>query len=176
MGSPRDLAVTPGVRKLVDSPETAYPGTQVLKFDISKARRGGVVEPNLMLRPGDIVVISEEKKDVFYVIGDVKNPSAIQIPTPSWRKVLASQAIAWAGGPSETARISHGVLIRVDQAGHREEFKLDFNQILRGRQPDMEIRPNDVIFIPGSAAKTLAYGILGALPQTALTSATETIR
>jgi protein involved in polysaccharide export with SLBB domain len=176
MASPRDLAQQPGVREMVAHPATAYPGTEVLRFDITDARRGGVVEPNLVLKPGDIVVISEETKDFFYVIGDVKNPSAIQIPTPSWRKVLASQAIAWAGGPSDTARISQGVLIRVDTAGRREEFKLDFNKILRGQQPDMEVNPNDVIFIPGSASKTLALGILGALPQTALANAADTIR
>jgi polysaccharide export outer membrane protein len=176
MAAPRDLAQSPAVRQLVEHPDVAYPGTEIIKFDIVKARMGGVVEPNLVLKPGDIIVISEATNDVFYVIGDVHNAAAIQIKEPSYRKVLASQAIAWAGGPTRTAKLSEGVLIRVGEDGQRREFKLDFLAILKGKQPDMEVRPNDVIFIPGSISKTLVYGILGVLPQQAVTSATDKVR
>ena len=47
------------------------------------------------------------------------------------------------------------------------ETKVNFKALLSGRQPDMEVQPNDIIFIPGSAAKTLGYGMLGMLPSLA---------
>ena len=176
MPSPRDIATTPAARQLVDRPDTAYPGTEVFKFDIENARKGGVIEPNLLLRAGDVVVISEETKNAFYVIGDVRNPAQVQIPGPSYRKIYVSQAIAWAGGPLRTAKTSEGLLIRVGPDGKREEFKFDFNAVIQGKQPDIEVHANDILFIPGSTSKTLAYAILGILPQTAATQGAERVR
>jgi hypothetical protein len=43
---------------------------------------------------------------------------------------------------------------------------VDFAAILSGKQPDFKVLPNDIIFIPGSKYKTLAYGLLGVVPQT----------
>ena len=42
---------------------------------------------------------------------------------------------------------------------------MDFQAILQGRQPDFEVRPNDVVFVPGSNAKTLGYGLLTSIPR-----------
>ncbi len=39
--------------------------------------------------------------------------------------------------------------------------------ILKGEAPDIPIRPNDVIFIPGSNIKTIGYGMLGIIPTIA---------
>ena len=176
MPSPRDIATTPAARQLVERPETAYPGTEVLRFDIENARKGGVIEPNILLKAGDVVVISEETRDAFYVIGDVRNAAAVQMPGPSYRKVYVSQAVAWAGGPLRTAKTSEGVLIRVRPDGVREEFKFDFNAVIQGKQADIEVRANDVLFIPGSTSKTLAYAILGILPQTAIVQGAAQVR
>jgi protein involved in polysaccharide export with SLBB domain len=121
-------------------------------------------------------VISEETRDAFYVIGDVRNAAAVQMPGPSYRKVYVSQAVAWAGGPLRTAKTSEGVLIRVRPDGVREEFKFDFNAVIQGKQADIEVRANDVLFIPGSTSKTLAYAIMGILPQTAIVQGVGQVR
>lgn len=60
--------------------------------------------------------------------------------------------------------MSEGILLRYDEAGVRQELAVDFSAILRGKEPDFEILPNDIIFIPGSNAKTLGYGLLGIIP------------
>ena len=88
--------------------------------------------------------------------------------------MLSSQAIAKAGGPMKTAKLSKGILVRFDEAGRRLELPMDINAVFAGKSPELQIRPNDIIFIPGSTAKTLAYGLLGAVPmvveQTAITN------
>ena len=39
------------------------------------------------------------------------------------------------------------------------------DELLKGKKPDFAIEPNDIIFIPGSSVKTLAYGLLGVIPS-----------
>jgi len=46
-----------------------------------------------------------------------------------------------------------------------EQRPFDFEAVLRGRQPDWPIQVNDIIFVPGSNAKTVGYGLLGMLPN-----------
>ncbi len=135
-----------------------------------------MIEPNILLRAGDVVVISEETKDAFYVIGDVRNPAAVKMPGLSTGKIYVSQAIAWAGGPLRTAKTSQGLLIRVGLDGVRQEFKFDYNAVIQGKQPDIEVRANDILFVPGSTSKTLAYAILGTLPQTAAVQGAARVR
>ena len=60
--------------------------------------------------------------------------------------------------------MSAGVLVHFNPDGTREEIKVDFKAILEGRHPDVSVRPNDIVFIPGSAGKTIGYGLLGAIP------------
>ena len=47
---------------------------------------------------------------------------------------------------------------------------MDFAAILKGKQPDFAVRPNDILFVPGSGAKTLGYGLLGVIPGALETS------
>jgi polysaccharide export outer membrane protein len=103
---------------------------------------------------------------VFYVIGDVNRPGAFEIPSES--RMLVSQALATSGGPTKTAKASKGVLIRYDARGTREERPVDFAGILRGKKPDFEVMANDVIFVPGAAAKTLGLGLLNIIPTLAV--------
>ena len=57
--------------------------------------------------------------------------------------------------------MSDGMLTRYDAAGKRTELKVDYAAILEGRQPDFEIQPNDIIFIPGSRLRTMSEALLG---------------
>ena len=85
-------------------------------------------------------------------------------------EILATQAISQAGGPSKTAKLSKGLIVRYDNAGVRQELSVDFSSILKGAKSDIPIKPNDVVFIPGSNIKTVGYGILAVIPQIAATA------
>lgn len=66
-----------------------------------------------------------------------------------------NQAIAKAGGPLKTAKMSKGMLIRYDKDGKRTTKPVDFTAILRGKQEDFEVSHGDILFIPSSSAKGL---------------------
>jgi polysaccharide biosynthesis/export protein len=151
-------------------------GHELIKVDLKPLKEGGVLNPDIPLRAGDLFFVPTRKIEPFYVIGEVKNPGGYEIPPPIERTMRASQAIARAGGPTQTAKTKKGVLIRYDKDGARVERKIDFTSILRGKQEDFEIRPKDIIFIPGSKIKTLGYGLLGIIPQTVENSSARRIQ
>ena len=47
-----------------------------------------------------------------------------------------------------------------------QETSINVEKILRGKEEDVPILPDDVIFIPGSTFKSIAYGLIGSIPRT----------
>ena len=119
---------------------------------------------NILLRAGDIVQVQERKSEVFYVVGDVNKPGAFEFPRDQEGVLRVSQAIVWAGGPTRTAKMKKGMLVRYAANTERQQMGVDFQAILRGKKPDLPVRPNDIIYIPGSTAKTLTYALAQAVP------------
>jgi polysaccharide biosynthesis/export protein len=147
----------------LENAEVALPGMEVLKIDLKPMAEGGVLSPNYRLKAGDILVVPKAESAMFYVIGEVPRPGVFNIPVGG--TVTASQAISWAGGPSRTARISHGMVVRHDRNGGRTELPVDFAAILRGDDPDFVVQPDDIIFIPDSGAKSFGYTMLQQVPR-----------
>ncbi len=137
-------------------------GYEVIAVDINALREGTRIELNLALKGGDVFYVPERKREFFYVVGDVGHPGAYEIP--QGEQLLASQAISYAGGPIRTAKMGDGILVRQVASGSREELKVDFAAILKGKAPDFPVRAEDLIFVPGSTAKTIGYGLLGIIP------------
>jgi polysaccharide export outer membrane protein len=145
------------------TPEGGVPADDAIPIDFAALNEGTRPELNLKLRGGDVLYVPERRSDYFFVVGDVGIPGHFELAA-GVKGVPATQAIAKAGGPLRTAKLSAGMLVRFNPDGTREELKVDFKAILEGRQPDVPVGANDIVFIPGSAAKTIGYGLLGAIP------------
>lgn len=139
--------------------------TRVTRVDLLPMKQGGVLKVNPPLRKGDIFFVPKRKVDFFYIIGDVERTGAFEMP-PN-QDLLVSRALSWSGGPRKTAKMSEGILVRYKEDGTRQERAVDFAAILKGKEADFKVHPNDVIFVPGSNAKTLGYGMLAAIPRLA---------
>jgi len=151
-----ELSQDPTGQKLKDVVE-------VIEVDLLPMKQGEMLKTNPLMRAGDVLFVPERKVDYYYVIGDVLRAGIFEIPQKG--ELLASRAIAYGGGPTRTAKMSDGLLVRYDEQGNRKEIPVDFAAILDGRQPDFPIQPNDIIFIPGSTAKNVGYGMLGIIPS-----------
>lgn len=147
---------------LVSSPTVPEPGREVIRIDLRPLKTGGVIDPELRVRPGDVLVVPSREVRMFYVIGDVVRPGGYELPQSGTLSV--SQAISNAGGPMPTAKMSQGLLLRYE-GGKRGEVKVDYAAILDGRQTDFVVRPDDVVFIPDSAGKILGYGLIRMIPR-----------
>jgi polysaccharide biosynthesis/export protein len=139
---------------------------QVDRIDLKKLLEGGDASLNVTVQGGDIVQVPERKIEVFYVVGEVVRSGAFEFPKDRTQKVMASQALAWAGGALKTAKLGKGSLVRYGPDGQPQTTLVDFGSIYKGKKADLQVQPNDIIFLPGSTIKTLGMGLIGSIPST----------
>ncbi|MDA2923073.1 polysaccharide export protein [Acidobacteria bacterium AH-259-L09] len=135
---------------------------QTLKVDLRALLEDGDLSLNIPIRGGDVIQIPERKVELFYVVGEVNRAGAFEMPQQN--DVFVSQALAWAGGPMKTAKMNKGILVRYDGKGGRQEMAVNFSDIIKGKESDFLVQASDIIFIPGSTAKTIGYSLLGVIP------------
>jgi len=104
---------------------------------------------NIPLLPGDTVLVS--KVGSIFVLGQVKTPAAIPLGYNSPITVL--RAIAMAGGVNYGAALSKARIIRTNADSEHVEILLDLKKIMFGKQQDVALRSDDVLFIPSNAFK-----------------------
>ncbi len=149
---------TPKAGKVVtitkrDRPQ--QPETVTLAFDAN-----GGMSSNVAVHPGDTVVVT--KAGIVYVVGDVRRPSGIVMENS---ELTVLQAIAKAEGTNPTAALANARLIRKSADG-QHEIPVDLKKILQSKAPDLQLRPNDILFVPNSAAKTAGKRGIEAVLQT----------
>jgi polysaccharide biosynthesis/export protein len=116
---------------------------------------------NVTLHPGDTVVVS--KAGMVYVVGDVKEPTGIIMDSP---RLTVLQAIAMAHGTNPTASLKSVKLIR-EAHSDPQEIPIPLNEILAAKAPDQVLQPDDIVFVPNSAAKTATRRGLEAILEAA---------
>jgi len=110
----------------------------------------GMAENNIQLLPGDTVVIS--KAGIVYVVGEVNRPGGFVITD---NKMTASQVLVMAAGPTSIAALNRAKMIRRTPEGLKD-LPLPLKKVLQAKVPDMELQPDDIIWIPSSRTKTIA--------------------
>lgn len=108
------------------------------------------LQSNVAVYPGDTIVVS--KAGIVYVVGDVGRPGGFVME--NGEKMTVLQAIAMAQGVNRTAAISQARLVR-RTSGQPEEVKIALKGILSAKAPDVDLMPDDILFIPGSIAKNV---------------------
>jgi polysaccharide biosynthesis/export protein len=109
------------------------------------------MENNVSVEPGDTIVVS--KAGVVYVVGDVHQPGGFVMENGNDITVL--KAIALAQGTNPNAALNAAKLIRKTPEGPKD-VPLSLKQILASKAPDLQLQPDDVVFVPGSAGKGAA--------------------
>jgi polysaccharide biosynthesis/export protein len=136
------------------------------RIDLDKLLEKGDMSLNVTIQGGDVIQVPERKIEVYYVVGEVTRAGVFEFPKDRAAGVLATQALAAAGGPMKTAKMGDGVLVRYVAGGQPRREKIDFGAVLKGKKPDISLQPNDIVFLPGSNMKTLGYGMLAIIPGT----------
>jgi polysaccharide export outer membrane protein len=94
--------------------------------------------------PGATVMVKEIRSRKVYVIGEVTKPGTFMLGN----EMSVLQAIAEAGGFLEHANKSNIVIVRNDKGGERR-FKFNYNEVVRGKNTEQNIRllPGDAILV-----------------------------
>ena len=107
---------------------------------------------NVPVYPGDTIIFS--RAGVIYVVGDVGHPSGFLIQDDT---VTVLKALALAGGSTKTSALNKTRILRQTPGGGIEEIPIPLKKILYAKVPDVPMTKGDVLFIPGSASKAVAY-------------------
>lgn len=117
---------------------------------------------NVPVYPGDVVKIAPA--GTVYVAGDVTKPGGF--PLTDFDNISVIQALSMAGGMLKTASRKESLIIRRDAAGNRVEQKVNLVSILGGKETDVMLGPNDILFVPGSVGRAAALRALESAIQT----------
>ena len=125
------------------------------------------LDASVVVFPGDTVIVP--KAEVVYILGDVNRPGGIAMVTND-SKLSALQAISLAGGTPPNAVPSHARLIRKQADGTHVELPLQLSAMQKGKQPDIPLQADDIVYVPFSYARNMAVGA-GALVGSASSAA-----
>ena len=107
---------------------------------------------NVDVFPGDMIIVS--RAGIVYVMGDVQRPSGFRLSEDNALTVL--EALALAGGKTRTSALNRTKILRKTPNGI-QEIPVNLKKILYAKAPDFPLVKGDILFIPGSAAKSAAY-------------------
>ncbi len=120
-----------------------------LTIDLNELIINGNQDLNFVLQPNDVISIPIDELISVYVFGAVRNPGALQVKLS--KKITVLQAIAQAGGTADGASKSGIVIKRKDKKTGREiKIKVNLNDIIKGKKPDIALLEGDVVFVPES--------------------------
>jgi polysaccharide export outer membrane protein len=135
----------------------------VAEVNLKKIMEAKNPEENIQIFPHD--VISVPKAEMVYVIGEVKRSGGFVLGEHQSISVL--QALSLAEGLNGGADTRHARILRLKRdADQREEMPVDVKGVLNGKKPDVPLRGDDILFIPGSTGKKAALRSLEAAIQT----------
>jgi polysaccharide export outer membrane protein len=118
-------------------------------------------EINVAVFPGDTIVVS--KAGIVYVVGDVHLPGGFVMENP---RLSVLQAVALAQGTNNTAKLEKTVLIRKTANGPKE-IPIPLQDIMTAKADDIQLQPEDIVFVPRSTGKAAVRRGLEAILQTA---------
>ena len=125
----------------------------IAEVDIEQLLKGANPEANIMVAPNDVVSIP--RAELVYVIGEVKKPGGFVLR--SHERVRVLQALAKAEGFTATAGSKNARIMRVrDDKGEREEIPVDLQAMLKGLTADLQMQPDDILFVPNNVPKSAA--------------------
>jgi polysaccharide biosynthesis/export protein len=139
------------VRGSASAEATGMPIGSVQIIDIASLARGDNPNANIEVRNGDVVNVSPA--EVVYVVGAVTKPGGFVMNNPS-AGVSAVQAVALAEGLLPLAAGHKGLIVRQSTSREgRREIAVDLDLIMAGKETDVLLAPNDILFVPESGTK-----------------------
>jgi polysaccharide export outer membrane protein len=145
------------------SPDTTgrYSVASVRIKDIMNATRPA---DNIVVMPGDTVTVP--RAQLVYVVGSVTKPGGF--PLGENEALSALQVISLAEGLQKGAAGDKAKILRtVSGSTARAEIPVNIKKIMEGKTEDITLRPDDILFVPNSAAKNAGYRTLDAIVNAA---------
>lgn len=141
-------------------------GGQPFTLSIRKLLDGGDDKANILLYPGDRVVVS--KAQLVYIMGAVQHPGGYVLGE-NYQHMTVLKALAMAGDLTVYAKKSHITLLRKDLTAppdslKRQEIPLNYKSMVKGQIADVNLMADDILYVPESfGVKALHTGATAAI-------------
>ncbi len=122
---------------------------EMVAVDMQALLRDGRAEFNVHLQGGDTIYVPSKQDRKIYMLGAVVNAGAVPL---SNEPMTLLKALSEAGGPVKaTALLSQVRVVRTHSALEGQLILVDTQKILAGEAPDLELKPDDVVYVPTNA-------------------------
>lgn len=107
---------------------------------------------NIDILPYDVVTVPRAK--LVYVMGEVHKPGGFTLDQRNTASVL--QVLALAEGLTPSASKKHAIVMREEPgADRRTEIPVDLGKVIGGKEAEVKLQPNDILYVPNSTMHTI---------------------
>jgi len=132
-------------------------GTRVIRIPY-EALRNGDLSYNIPIRPHDVIYVQDPNVGVYYMSGHVTRPG---VYTFNGQKVTLKQAIASAAMLDGLAIPARTDIIRRIRPDHEVYVRVALDKIFSGEQPDVYLKPDDMVIVGTNAVAPFLAAIRG---------------
>jgi polysaccharide biosynthesis/export protein len=123
----------------------------IAHINIRSVMSGKNPEANIQIKPHDVITVPRAR--LIYVLGNVGRPGGYVLAENE--SMSLTQAIALAGGWNKTAALSSARILRADGGPARQQISANVKKIMENKAPDVQMRPDDILYIPNSMTKVI---------------------
>jgi protein involved in polysaccharide export with SLBB domain len=121
----------------------ALSGQRVIRISVNGLREGNP-KYNIVIQPGDTIVVPGVEQGFFYMMGHVGRPG---VYTLTGQKITLKMAVAAAGNLDAIAIPRRCDLIRRIGPNQEVTVQVNLQAVFDGTQPDIFLKPNDLVNI-----------------------------
>ena len=120
-------------------------GERIIRVPL-QALRNGDLKQNIVVRPGDLLILPPAQSGVIYMGGHVQRTGVYSLPFDGTKMTL-KQAIISAGMLDGLAIPQRTDVIRRIGTDREVFARVNLDAIFAGRQPDIFLKPNDTVMV-----------------------------
>ena len=117
---------------------------RIIRVPIDQLRQYGELKYNVVIHPQDMIIVPDPQTGVYYMGGHVLRPGAFGL---NGEKITLKQAWVAAGGPDDFAIPGRTEIIRRVGANREVCVRINLDNILAMKEPDIYLKPNDVVYV-----------------------------
>jgi polysaccharide export outer membrane protein len=121
---------------------------EIAAVDLHALLMRGQAAHNVTLLPGDTIFVPNRADRKAYVLGAVTRAGAVPFAN---EPMTLLKALTQVGGPVKgTALLSQVRVIRTTSPVEGQLILVNAKDILKGRAPDLELMPDDIVYVPNN--------------------------
>ncbi|MEQ1859105.1 MAG: SLBB domain-containing protein [Chthoniobacteraceae bacterium] len=119
----------------------------VEEVDLAKILAGGGLNSDITLTEGDVITIPAGPANLVFITGNVRRPGSFSLAEGDHLSAYGA-ILKHGGGLSRFADEKNAHVLRAMPDGTKRKIPVNLVDLKKGRKPDVELEPNDIIVVP----------------------------